>query len=351
MFSSDNFYLDDKLDEYTLNIDGLVSDVFDGLQLRINPADSITISNQFWYQKESSNPQVFINPWPNVDHRESRIVPWDFNIYFSDDPLFYKQSFIPPVGIGNGSTDYQIQCVDTNEELISAQNYHPTPGDEIYYPFYIYNLTLQDTMILIGMDDDGDGFNVWSDRIIVGSLGIDPFVDIENDPLGGLRWAGTTCEIDFKGILESQRPGEGDIYSVRFDRHFWEGDTLLISTGDLGYASSSHIKDDMDKIKVVPNPYVMTNLLEESIYNTGYNQRRKLMFIHLPAQCIIEIYTSSGILVDRIEVNNNNDDGVAYWDLLSNESLEVAAGMYIYYVKSLVDDNGYEKIGKFAIIK
>ena len=107
----------------------------------------------------------------------------------------------------------------------------------------------------------------------------------------------------------------------------------------------------MDRIRVVPNPYVMTNLLEESIYNTDFNQRRKLMFTHLPAQCIIEIYTTSGILVDTIEVNNSVDDGVAYWDLLTSESLEVAAGMYIYYVKSLVFNNGPEKIGKFAIIK
>ena len=56
-------------------------------------------------------------------------------------------------------------------------------------------------------------------------------------------------------------------------------------------------------------------------------------------------------MVDTIEVNNALDDGVAYWDLLTNESLEVAAGMYIYYVKSLVNNSGNQKIGKFAIIK
>ena len=95
----------------------------------------------------------------------------------------------------------------------------------------------------------------------------------------------------------------------------------------------------------------MTNLLEESIYNTDFNQRRMLMFTNLPSKCYIEIYTTSGVLVDRIEVNNSIDNGVAYWDLLTNESLEVAAGMYIYYVKSLMFDNGSEKIGKFAIIK
>ena len=162
---------------------------------------------------------------------------------------------------------------------------------------------------------------------------------------------GTTCEIDFAGVLQESLPSSGDIYSVRFNRPFWSGDYSFFDTGDFGSISDSKLSNEMDKIKVVPNPYVMTNLLEESIYNTDFNQRRKLMFTHLPAQCIIEIYTVSGILVDTIEVNNALDDGVVYWDLLTNESLEVAAGMYIYYVKSLVNNSGNEKIAKFAIIK
>ena len=105
----------------------------------------------------------------------------------------------------------------------------------------------------------------------------------------------------------------------------------------------------MEAIKVVPNPYIGTNLLEESIYSSNFNQRRKLMFTHLPSQCIIKIFTSSGILVDIIEVNNSIDDGVAYWDLLTNEGMEVASGMYFFHVKSNI--TGKEKVGKFAIVK
>tara|TARA_Y100001968_G_C19413988_1_gene747937 strand:- start:259 stop:2217 length:1959 start_codon:yes stop_codon:yes gene_type:complete len=356
MFISDNFYFNEVFNDYTLNIDGVVSDIINGLQIRMNPVDSVAVSNQFWYQKESSNPQIFISPWPNINHRESRIVPWDFNIYFSNDLSFYKQTGVEP-------QPTESLYYDTNEYNLGTQPGYDSQGGSWRrvqeqmlreYPFYVYNLTLQDTMVLIGIDDEwvdttdnnfdfnnlpeDYGFNIWEDRVIVGSV---------NDEG---NWLGTTCEIDFRGILESQRPGEGDIYSVRFDRHFWEGDTLEITVVGEDI-SSSELEDDMNDIKVVPNPYVMTNLLEESIYNTGYSQRRKLMFTNLPSKCFIEIYTTSGILVDRIEVNNNIDNGVAYWDLLSNESLEVAAGMYVYYVKSLVDDQGYEKIGKFAIIK
>ena len=65
--------------------------------------------------------------------------------------------------------------------------------------------------------------------------------------------------------------------------------------------------------------------------------------------CTISIFTTSGVLVDRIEVDNDYNDGKAYWDLLSNEGLEVAAGMYLYHVQSKI--NNKSKVGKFAIIK
>ena len=113
-------------------------------------------------------------------------------------------------------------------------------------------------MSLIGIDLNGNGFNPWEDRVIVGTSNED-----------GL-WLGTTCEIDFAGVLEESLPSSGDIYSVRFNRPFWSGDHLVLNTGDFGSISDSELANEMDKIKVVPNPYVMTNLLEESIYNTDF---------------------------------------------------------------------------------
>ncbi|NOX89622.1 MAG: hypothetical protein GXO77_11395 [Calditrichaeota bacterium] len=85
------------------------------------------------------------------------------------------------------------------------------------------------------------------------------------------------------------------------------------------------------------------------------------MFTHIPAQCTIKIFTVSGVLVDVIEVNNSVNhrgtdwdlnseaNGTAFWDLKTKEGLDVAAGYYIYHIKSLL--TGKEKMGKFAIIK
>jgi hypothetical protein len=99
----------------------------------------------------------------------------------------------------------------------------------------------------------------------------------------------------------------------------------------------------------VPNPYIATNLMETAVANQYLNQGRKLLFTHIPANCVIRVFTPSGVLVDKIDVTNEPSNGIVHWDLLSREGLEIAAGMYIFQVKSNV--TGDEKIGKFAVIK
>ena len=133
---------------------------------------------------------------------------------------------------------------------------------------------------------------------------------------------------------------------------------LLALEDDLDEA---RMAEDMEKIRVVPNPYVVTNTMEGAVANWDRNQRRQLMFTHIPAQCKIRIFTISGILVDEFDVDNSvanreqlwdldsEADGTAHWDLRSKEGLEVAAGYYIYHIESKV--TGDVKVGKFAVIK
>ena len=123
----------------------------------------------------------------------------------------------------------------------------------------------------------------------------------------------------------------------------------------------SALNETMANIRVVPNPYVVTNGMEPAVGNWEKNQQRRIMFTHVPAQCTIRIFTVAGQLVDVIEVDNaagnrssdwdtnSNANGTAMWDLLSKEGLEVAAGYYIYHVESKL--TGKVKMGKLAIIK
>jgi DNA-binding transcriptional MerR regulator len=123
----------------------------------------------------------------------------------------------------------------------------------------------------------------------------------------------------------------------------------LVTMLDLISEKKADLSQQMDDIKVVPNPYVMTNMMEEAVSNPFLNQRRKLMFTHIPAECTIHIFTVSGVLVDKLEVDNEPENGIVHWDMLTREGLEIAAGMYLYHIESNV--SGDAKIGKFAVIK
>jgi len=117
---------------------------------------------------------------------------------------------------------------------------------------------------------------------------------------------------------------------------------------------AGRLEEDLDDIRVVPNPYVGTNAMEEAVINSFLNQPRKIMFTNLPSDCIISIFTPSGVKVKTINKNDGIDNGIVYWDLLNEEGLEIAAGMYLYHVKpNFVNKslNGLEHSGKFAVIK
>jgi hypothetical protein len=107
-------------------------------------------------------------------------------------------------------------------------------------------------------------------------------------------------------------------------------------------------KLDMDKIAVVPNPYVAAATWEpRSPFRTGRGERR-IYFINLPPQCTIRIYTVSGYLVERIDHKDTIENGSEPWNLLSKDGQDIAYGVYIYHVEA---PGIGEKIGKFALIK
>lgn len=99
-------------------------------------------------------------------------------------------------------------------------------------------------------------------------------------------------------------------------------------------------------VKVVPNPYLITNQWEISKFE------RRLAFTHLPAQCVIRIYTVAGNLVKVIHHNDTNTNpmdkgGTEYWDLLNEHNQIVASGVYIFHIDSDVG----EQVGKFAVVQ
>ena len=142
-------------------------------------------------------------------------------------------------------------------------------------------------------------------------------------------------------------PVAGDIFHIEIDRPFSVKDVF-------GFRSRASKIDDVEasnslqNIAVVPNPYVVAASWEPRHQYSSGRGPRKIDFINLPKKCTIKIFTLSGYLVTTIYHDDVNENGTESWNLLSNDNLEIAYGVYLYHI----DAPGIgEHTGKFAVIK
>lgn len=111
------------------------------------------------------------------------------------------------------------------------------------------------------------------------------------------------------------------------------------------YINRETIKKEINRIKVVPNPYIASSLYEPEFGELRREPLRQIQFINLPPECTIRIYTVDADLVKTIY--HNSTSGTAVWDLRAEGGREIAPGMYIYVVKT----PDAEYLERFAVIK
>jgi hypothetical protein len=144
-----------------------------------------------------------------------------------------------------------------------------------------------------------------------------------------------------------QEPQPGNRFVIGTLRPFLTGDFFTFTT----HASRTNLdsaKNQLSKITVVPNPYISTAKWESrTLFTTGRGSRR-IEFKKLPAKCTIRIYTVTGVLVKTLFKDSSPQDGSLSWDLLSDDGMDIAYGLYIFHVDA--PDIG-EYIGKFAVVK
>jgi hypothetical protein len=106
---------------------------------------------------------------------------------------------------------------------------------------------------------------------------------------------------------------------------------------------------DLDLIKVVPNPYVVTHSGESALLSSQTSGRgeREIRFTRVPPGSKVSIFTVRGDKI-RTLTQDNLFVGDVYWNLRTEENLDAAYGVYIFVVET---DNGETKIGKFALLK
>ncbi len=112
---------------------------------------------------------------------------------------------------------------------------------------------------------------------------------------------------------------------------------------------AAQAKSELDQIKVVPNPYVVTHEAEPKLLSTQTSGRgeRSIRFTRVPPGSKISIFTVRGELIKTLRQENLFNGDVA-WDLRTEENIDAAYGVYVYVLDA---PNIGIKTGKFALIK
>ncbi len=106
-------------------------------------------------------------------------------------------------------------------------------------------------------------------------------------------------------------------------------------------------KNDLSRVHTVPDPYYVESKYEVS------TDTKVLKFVGLPQDCIIRIYSVSGVLVRIIEHHAGNYSSTSFgqgsehdWDLRNRNNQVVASGVYFWHVEA----GDARKVGRFTVV-
>ena len=240
--------------------------------------------------------------------------------------------------------DFEIQLTD------------PGMGD-LSFPATSFSQPIQSNIIIKNLTEESEHFqfifrDANSDQVFNEN---DAIFFVFGDSLGKratnfsnlhVSWSITLLKDSTIAESEQRPPQFGDLYKVVNKKPFRKDEFYEFTVRGQSF-DPSLAKSDLDKISVVPNPYVGAASWEPGTTEVGRGERR-IYFMHLPNECKIHIYTISGKLVDTIEHSSTISDGQEKWDLVSKDGMDISYGIYVFHV----DAPGIgEKIGKFAVIK
>lgn len=279
---------------------------------------------------------IFQNDWDIALAREASRSGWTnpetayeysfrvIDTYFGTDRL---------LGLEHPS-DYRIEFADEVVDTSTAMPEYFVPA--IPVNFRVKNVTDGAYLNFIFNDLDRNRFISPFDEIWLIEQGMD----------GAELF---TWDIFFTHRLDSVfHHGAGDTLRISLNKPFRSGDVFEFQAPTPSVRSGLRA-EELEKIRVVPNPYVVATAHEQPLPPGIISGRgeRKIDFIHLPQSCSVHVFTSRGEHVRTLEHEGGLFDGTVSWDLKTKENLDVAAGIYFYVVESDIGNHS----GKIAIIK
>jgi len=97
---------------------------------------------------------------------------------------------------------------------------------------------------------------------------------------------------------------------------------------------------DLTRVHTVPDPYYVTSQFERT------SEGKVIQFVNLPADAIIRIYSSSGVLVTLLEHHSSTFGGAETWNVRSRNNQVVASGVYFYHIEA----GDARRVGRFTVV-
>ena len=216
--------------------------------------------------------------------------------------------------------------------------------EDRYQSFAFYNLINGDSLAE-GVDPDGMMNSTIEESDVV------IFLDEVLDTLGNVVDYTPGWQLTLKTLVSDslmRNPESGDELTIIIKKPFLGDDVYEFKTF-AAYIDEDIPEEDVQKVTVVPNPYIAATGWEPANPYTSGRGPRVIRFNHIPKDCKIRIFTINGELIDQFEVHNNLDQGSTSWDLLSMDNLSISYGLYLFHVEDLM--TGETETGKFAVIK
>lgn len=263
-------------------------------------------------------------------------------------PAFYfeRLSYLTTKGTAN-PCDYLIVFGNVGIDTSTAVKIGTTTFKSKPVNFKVYNKTKKTFLDFVFMEVDTVAYGKPGELSAKGAFK-DRIVFLEPDKDGNLIytwWFYLSAEPDT--TMGFRIPKSGDTAYVNVKKPFLSTDVFRFVSSK-AKIDLEQAKADLEKILVVPNPYVANALWEsKNPYVTGRGPR-ELHFTHLPSKCTIRIFTINGELVKEIEHETQYSEGTESWNLLTRDNLSIAYGVYIYHINA---PGIGERIGKFAVIK
>ncbi len=159
----------------------------------------------------------------------------------------------------------------------------------------------------------------------------DPNLAVDNAP-GGVASPPPDTLWEYSAWLfktsAAQNIQDGDVF--RFTWGFVPGtanDTIKFGTTPLVRGNLALEKKGLSSIRVVPNPYYNRSRYELNQFN------RVMRFINMPEIATVRIYNLSGRLVRTLR-KTDPTSSILNWDLLTDNGLPVASGVYVYHIEA-----------------